>query len=960
MIDEGKKLLLGYTDIDILSNREFSIVQKYTFGAFYLHFLAETKKKFIEELGSIYNPDMFCNGIPELILSRLHAVCVRALIVEMSMYKAAGRLKGNNSGEEYEYFQKQFLVNQEMREELFQVYPLLKQNITRTISQSAKFLSDMWKRLNADRTEIEKNIIGGGPLGNIVSVSSVGSDFHCEGQCVLKIETDKGQKFLYKPRPVQTEKAFLVLLNHLYKGIGMNEYSYGCVLRENYGWVEYVEAESCMEPEQINRYFQRLGVSICLSYFLGTGDLHYENLIAHGEYPVPVDVEVFCTQAGGKDGTKEGYSVLFSGILPDPSRSTKVNILNGGEGQKASIKVARVINDKTSDMKIAYDYPEMPVADNQVMLNGSRISAAAYETDISDGFRKAYNFIMENKSNFTALFVKESLECRIRVLLENTQRYTMLLSGSGHPMVLQSAEKRRELLEHVYEDKNGLSLKEKQAVEYGIRDLEEGDIPYYFTEMNSHSLFTSRKEEIDEYFSLSLTDCFRFRMEKAGRLDCSRQEQIIRMVIELSGYGKEEFVNSHFPVKKVDKKQDPEKQKQFFLHKAMEIAAQIEKEALWDKDRQTVSWIEPLLAGVKEERIHIVDGDMYFYNGMSGIAVFLYSINRVSGKLKALCDAVKNTMFQYTDSCLRDRRRLLSENTGIFCGEASLCYSYQLLYRMTEDDIFLEYARKHAVLLIELLVKDTVFDLVYGNAGAILVLCGMYSFTQDIQYLKEAEKAGDIVAAHAVSQGTGFGWINKASQAVLAGMSHGNSGMIPGLIKLSYLLNTDKYDDLIIGCLEYEDSLYSEEYHNWADLRQEGDERYQACAWCHGFGGITASRLACLPYAGVELEQRLKQDLSRAESCFLSLQMRKGMCLCHGNLGMLLLLDKFMEYNSSSGLKYIKDLLVMATLDELEHSHIMPQEKYAKGMMNGMAGIGYACLKLAGVDSLPDIMLCDI
>lgn len=51
-------------------------------------------------------------------------------------------------------------------------------------------------------------------------------------------------------------------------------------------------------------------------------------------------------------------------------------------------------------------------------------------------------------------------------------------------------------------------------MEYGIRDLEEGDIPYYFTEMNSHSLFTSRKEEIDEYFSLSLTDCFRFRMEK--------------------------------------------------------------------------------------------------------------------------------------------------------------------------------------------------------------------------------------------------------------------------------------------------------------------------------------------------------------------------------------------------------------------------------------------------------------
>lgn len=958
-------MMKKYTDlfeksINVLSGSECTLAFNHTFGTFYLHFLAATKKKFTEQLGSAYNPDMFCSGIPELILSRLHAICVRTLIVEMSMYKAAGRLKGNNSGEEYEYFQEQFLIRQEMREELFQVYPLLKQNIKRTINQSAKFFSDMWKRLNADRVEIEKNIFGGGHLGNIVSVSGVASDFHCEGQCVLKIETDKGQKFLYKPRPVQTEKAFLVLLNHLYKGIGINEYSYGCVLRENYGWVEYVEAESCMVPEQINRYFQRLGVSICLSYFLGTGDLHYENLIAHGEYPVPVDVEVFCTQAGGKVDIKGGYSVLFSGILPDPSRSTQVNILNGGEGQKAAIKVARVINDKTSDMKIAYDYPEMPVANNQVMLNGSRIFAAAYEADISDGFRKAYGFIMENKSRFTALFVKESLECRIRVLLENTQRYTMLLSGCGHPMVLQNAGKRRELLEHIYEGKNGLSLKEKQAVEYGIRDLEEGDIPYYFTKMNSLSLFTSRKEEIKEYFSASLRDCFNVRMEKAGKLDCGRQEQIIRMVMELSDYGKEEFVNSHFPIKKVNKKVEPENHKNSFLNKALEIASCIEKEALWDKDRQIVSWIEPLLAGVKEERIHIADGDMYFYNGMSGIAVFLYSINRVSGKFKELCDAVKNTMFQYTDSCLMDRRRLLSDNTGIFCGEASLCYSYQLLYRMTEDDIFLEYARKHAVLLIELLDKDTVFDLVYGNAGAILALCGMYSFTQDIRYLKEAEKAGDIIAAHAVSQGAGAGWVNKASQAVLAGISHGNSGMLPGLIKLEFLLKTDKYHDLIIDCLNYERSLYYEEYHNWADLRQEGNERYQACAWCHGFGGITAARLTCLPYAGIELERRLKQDLSRAENCFLSLQMRKGMCLCHGNLGMLLLLDKYMEYNSNSDLKYTKDLLVTATLNELDHNNIMPQEKYAKGMMNGMSGIGYACLKLAGVISLPDIMLCEI
>ena len=142
--------------------------------------------------------------------------------------------------------------------------------------------------------------------------------------------------------------------------------------------------------------------------------------------------------------------------------------------------------------------------------------------------------------------------------------------------------------------------------------------------------------------------------------------------------------------------------------------------------------------------------------------------------------------------------------------------------------------------------KDTSYDLVYGNAGAIVALCEMYSLTQNMQYLKAAEKAGDILADHAERQSHGVGWLNKSSQKVLAGMSHGNSGMLPGLVKLGFLLKTDKYQNLIIGCLNYESSLYEEKYNNWADLRQDEAERYQSYAWCHGFGGITAARLACL------------------------------------------------------------------------------------------------------------------
>ncbi len=84
------------------------------------------------------------------------------------------------------------------------------------------------------------------------------------------------------------------------------------------------------------------------------------------------------------------------------------------------------------------------------------------------------------------------------------------------------------------------------------------------------------------------------------------------------------------------------------------------------------------------------------------------------------------------------------------------------------------------------------------------------------------------------------------------------------------------------------------------------------------------------------------------------------MCLCHGNMGLLLLLNKYLAIHSSEELKKIRRLLTCSSLEVLEKAQMMPQEKYAKGLMNGMTGIGYACLQLAGITSLPDVMLCNI
>lgn len=55
--------------------------------------------------------------------------------------------------------------------------------------------------------------------------------------------------------------------------------------------VQLVLVGVCHSREEMGRYYYRSGILLCISYLLGA-DLHYENLIAYGEHPILVDLEM--------------------------------------------------------------------------------------------------------------------------------------------------------------------------------------------------------------------------------------------------------------------------------------------------------------------------------------------------------------------------------------------------------------------------------------------------------------------------------------------------------------------------------------------------------------------------------------------------------------------------------------------------------------------------------------------
>src|SRR5262249_46306484 len=61
--------------------------------------------------------------------------------------------------------------------------------------------------------------------------------------------------------------------------------------RTRYGWVEFVRPESCVDLQEIRRFYERQGGYLALLYLLDATDFHAENLIAHGDHPVLIDLE---------------------------------------------------------------------------------------------------------------------------------------------------------------------------------------------------------------------------------------------------------------------------------------------------------------------------------------------------------------------------------------------------------------------------------------------------------------------------------------------------------------------------------------------------------------------------------------------------------------------------------------------------------------------------------------------
>lgn len=321
-------------------------------------------------------------------------------------------------------------------------------------------------------------------------------------------------------------------------------------------------------------------------------------------------------------------------------------------------------------------------------------------------------------------------------------------------------------------------------------------------------------------------------------------------------------------------------------------------------------------------------------------------------KYHKICEVLDNRLLRYIDTISEGEQNIEDFNTGIFSGEGSILYTLGILYEIYDDIKYKEYFDKWLNCMETLILEDRLFDMISGNSGIVLVLINMYRKTKKPIYLQKAIQIAEQLIENMITENGKVGWKSEVVPEVLAGFAHGNSGFIELFSRLYEVYPQTKYLDILSSLVEYENSLYSEKDNNWIDLRKfsEVDQhKSQPIAWCHGAAGILLSRLtlynAIKNLGETALLQQAIKDISLAKNKLIEDGLHAGFCLCHGNMGNLLILKRYAEIFDDKQVRSICDSRFEQILEFLNEENILPTELYNPGFMTGLSGIAYALLK---------------
>ena len=874
--------------------------------------------------------------------SMLHYLATPTIGMAINIARLREELQGETPEARGADFARQ-LLDPARRAQIVAAFPVLDRILAQFTANALVGLKEMLLRLSLDHSQLKDRYAIGDELTDI----GIGKgDAHNGGRTVCFLSFGE-TRLVYKPRSMGPEVAFGALLAWLGPQMGVDLDLMDVFDRGDYAWVNFVEYRECASEQEVEDAHRNMGRVLAALHLCLGSDLHFENLIFHGDRPVVVDLETLLVsiprhrlrQARIRAKAFSG-TLLALGYLPTGMATGKADLTAGGFDDEREIQASRIQGSGRDDVRISSQPVMMHPGQNVPRLDGKIRSASESEHALVEGFQEAYQLLLKGRAFLAG--PESPLEgfrtAGLRWVARATMQYGALMLAARHPTRTRDAVDHEMALAGLLAGGRAHAKVELDRFACERADMLSGDIPYFKATPDSLDTQGVRGGVVPKALYRTPWTNLKTRLRQLSLADMERQTNIIQICFE-----------SRRP-RDAGRTIDPARPRlretgADDLSGAIDIGKKVcERAFLVDG---LPFWARVTHNDVQERAVTLTEGG--FYDGAAGIGVFLAELGALTGQARFKNMALK---------CLKLLRR--GENqagriVGAYNGRAGLLYADVRISQalgLGPDPSW----RRQLDQIREDAPSDPRLDIISGVAGAAIVAVRIAEVFEDLRAvaLETARACGDRLTETVERSEDGACWRIPTVPVPLTGLSHGTSGFAWALGELAVALERDHYFDLAREALAYEDASFDHERRGWRDLRPliEGDSI--GGAWCHGAPGMALARSRLLrlgmPDPGGRRAAETQYAVHDDSPAFAE------PCLCHGMFGNAEILGLLgPRFADASDALFGAAHRAASNADALEASLGFN----SPGLLTGLSGVGLAMLRRAS-PAVPSVLSLDL
>lgn len=839
--------------------------------------------------------------------------------------------KKNSSSDRIRFVLKAF-KDLEWYESFFKRHPVFTNTLYKISRNYSDHINLFLKRLKQDisviKEEFQKKNL------TITSIIPNLGDLHRNAQTTTKIVFSNGKELFYKPRSSKNEKVFYEVVEKLnYLGLKKSLKIVESIDMGTHSWHKGVKYKECENIEEIENFYFHQGVNCFLADIFCVQDLITENIIAVGEYPCYIDLEI-CFHPKYKNGIHYKDSskiselfrngILMTGLLPEFGFETidSPGVSNAG--------LSLYTNEKKPS--------------NIPKLNQQHFVIDNYSYWFIEGFKYARSFFVRNIDQIKSI-VKLNDDIKCRVLIRYTNIYSRLIKKTEEPSILTKNEYYLYVLEHLYRAYHPIHVPAK-IIQSEIDQIINGDFPYFYTKPNGKDLYDANDRLIvKDYFKLS---GYKHILEKLNSSINDRhfeeQLNIIKRSFNIHNNLDLSLSNSNF-------QEDINKDliyniSQHLLSLSYEdnlysyIDYTITKDSMWSQDLQ----------------------DPDIFQGIGGIGLFLLAYYVKESKNEKILNTVQS-IFKETIQYFEDRYNEIIDNPTTDIGVThfpisilTMSYLYNEILPTKAFSIKKSVLEKIFTYIKFKLRYDSKKDFLFGSPGLGLLLLKMRQKSNDSKIIIEIEGILDSIGNNLVNtakivDNNKTTWETQSFDK-WGGFAHGTAAIAFFLFKLYETTENFTFKDIAIKALNYDQSLYDKNLGFYK--KSQEFIGFKDSGWANGYAGIALSRYLISPYYTNDLfDLELRRAKTEIEDSMKNV-LEHDLSLSSGFFGMLEIYDLIYsdKVKASKWMGIFEN--IYPNLGSLKTGGWDKKQKM-NGLYYGLAGIGYSLIRIK-YKNLPSVL----